>query len=111
MTNYSNKPKRIVTQEGNDGVLSIKGKGNKVKLKAISGYTKSNEVMAVVKDTGDNLEFTFKSWFPDRYPEHNVTLDYSQAYDMYLLLRYLVDFSNLCGKDTFDDVERKDKTT
>lgn len=107
--NYDNKPTRIITEEDTGSVLSIKGKGNKVKLKAVSGYSKS-DVLAVMKNTGDELIFTFKTWYPNTYPEVKVTLDFSQAHEMYLLLRYLVDFSNLCDKHTFDDVERKNKT-
>lgn len=107
--NYDNKPTRIIVQEDTGSVLSIKGKGNKVKLKAVSGYSKS-DVLAVMKYTGDELIFTFKSWLPDLYPEMKVTLDFSQAHEMYHLLKFIVDNDALCGPEEITDkVNKKPK--
>ncbi|HEY9705589.1 MAG TPA: hypothetical protein V6C58_24335, partial [Allocoleopsis sp.] len=85
---YDNTPKRKVICEDLT-TFTIKGKGNKIKIKSGNGYTELNKLLAVVNDTGNDLHFSFPSWNQNSYNELELTLDYSQAHYMYHLLKFI----------------------
>ena len=70
-----------------DGVtMNIKKDGNKTKLKFGSGYSFPDETAAVLTDTENGYICKFKSC-SSVTQDYYVCLDYSQAQDLYLLLK------------------------
>ena len=70
-----------------DGVtMDIKQKGNKTKLKFGNGYSYPGETAAVLTDTSNGYICKFKS-HSSAAQDYYVCLDYSQASDLYLLLK------------------------
>lgn len=66
--------------------MYIKQKGNKTKLKFGNGYSYPGETAAILTDTGNGYICKFKSQSITTQ-DHYVCLDYSQASDLYLLLK------------------------
>lgn len=66
--------------------MYIKQKGNKTKLKFGNGYSYPGETAAMLKDTGNGYICKFKSQSITTQ-DYYVCLDYSQASDLYLLLK------------------------
>lgn len=70
-----------------DGLtMNIKQKGNKTKLQFGSGYSYRGETAATLTDTGNGYICKFKSQSITTQ-DYYVCLDYSQASDLYLLLK------------------------
>ena len=70
-----------------DGLtMNIKQKGNKTKLKFGNGYSYPGETAATLTDTGNGYICKFKSQSITTQDSY-VCLDYSQANDLYLLLK------------------------
>jgi len=66
--------------------MYIKQKGNKTKLKFGNGYSYPVETAAMLTDTGNGYICKFKSQSITTQ-DYYVCLDYSQASDLYLLLK------------------------
>ena len=66
--------------------MHIKQKGNKTKLKFGNGYSYPGETAATLTDTGNGYICKFKSQSITTQ-DYYVCLDYSQASDLYLLLK------------------------
>lgn len=66
--------------------MYIKQKGNKTKLKFGNGYSYPLETAAILTDTGNGYICKFKSQSITTQ-DYYVCLDYSQASDLYLLLK------------------------
>ena len=66
--------------------MYIKQKGNKTKLKFGNGYSYPGETAAMLKDTDNGYICKFKSQSITTQ-DYYVCLDYSQASDLYLLLK------------------------
>lgn len=70
-----------------DGLtMNIKQKGNKTKLQFGNGYSYPGETAAMLKDAGNGYICKFKSQSITTQ-DYYVCLDYSQASDLYLLLK------------------------
>ena len=80
------KPKQNISYTVDNTTMYITRKGNKTKLKFGSGYSFPDETAAVLTDTENGYICKFKSC-SSVTQDYYVCLDYSQAQDLYLLLK------------------------
>lgn len=81
-----NNPKKNISYTVDNTTMYITRKGNKTKLKFGSGYSFPDETAAVLTDTENGYICKFKSC-SSVTQDYYVCLDYSQAQDLYLLLK------------------------
>lgn len=85
-TKPKDEPKQNTSYTIDGLTMNIKQKGNKTKLKFGNGYSYPGETAAMLKDTGNGYICKFKSQSITTQ-DYYVCLDYSQASDLYLLLK------------------------
>ena len=94
------KPKQNISYTVDNTTMYITRKGNKTKLKFGSGYSFPDETAAVLTDTENGYICKFKSYsFVTQ--DYYVCLDYSQAQDLYLLLKTVL--GDTINKGEYDE--------
>lgn len=85
-TETKDKPKQNTSYTIDGVTMNIRQKGNKTKLKYGEAYSYPGETAAVLTDTNNGYICKFKSQSITTQ-DYYVCLDYSQASDLYLLLK------------------------
>ena len=80
------EPKKNTSYTIDGLTMNIRKDGNKTKLKFGNGYSYPGETAAILTDTGNGYICKFKSQSITTQ-DYYVCLDYSQASDLYLLLK------------------------
>ena len=94
------KPKQNISYTVDNTTMYITQKGNKTKLKFGSGYSFPDETAAVLTDTENGYICKFKSC-SSVTQDYYVCLDYSQAQDLYLLLKTVL--GDTINKGEYDE--------
>ena len=94
------KPKHKISYTVDNATMDITQKGNKTKLKFGSGYSFPDETAAVLTDTENGYICKFKSC-SSVTQDYYVCLDYSQAQDLYLLLKTVL--GDTINKGEYDE--------